>query len=494
MPLHFPQADCSRPHGDANLGDPHTTGATLGATPLPYLARTALELARSFRCDRRHPTICTKQPPRGGCFRLRRARVLLQGVGCVVQRDTTRFDRIDPIDAARRELRDPVIDAGRSCTSWITADTRVQATRAISSVDPAATRRQESGWRDRSIVDAPRLAASATRRPHAPPSKQPFPLPHTQPRWRTAVDRRDFLKITGLGLGALMMLPMFGRAIAAEVLADHARRGAEESARRRRAQRRHGSRRDATATCASAATCTSSSSPAKTRSQNVVNTESTGVGVRVIADGTWGFAATSDLDADGVASAARAGGRDRQGQRAGCRPSRCSSRRRKGVGEVVVGDADREERVRSADQGEGRPAARRQRRRDRRPARTSSTRSCSWSTSRSTSPRTDGSYIDQDVHRIWPPFTVTAVDKASGKFRTRDGLSAPMGMGYEYLDARRRATRSRCPAARSVYAQLLRHGRGRASPRPSRRKEKLTAPVGRSRASTTSCSIRRTCG
>ena len=27
---------------------------------------------------------------------------------------------------------------------------------------------------------------------------------------------------------------------------------------------------------------------------------------------------------------------------------------------------------------------------------------------------TDGSYIDQDVHRIWAPFTVTAIDKASG--------------------------------------------------------------------------------
>src|SRR5690606_25706345 len=48
---------------------------------------------------------------------------------------------------------------------------------------------------------------------------------------------------------------------------------------------------------------------------------------------------------------------------------------------------------------------------------------------------TDGSYVDQDVHRIWAPFTVTAVDKATGKFRTRDGLSAPMGMGYEYLGA-----------------------------------------------------------
>ena len=49
---------------------------------------------------------------------------------------------------------------------------------------------------------------------------------------------------------------------------------------------------------------------------------------------------------------------------------------------------------------------------------------------------TDGSYIDQDVHRIWAPMSVTAVDQTTGKFRSRDGLSAPMGLGYEYLDGR----------------------------------------------------------
>nr|WP_217279058.1 TldD/PmbA family protein [Stenotrophomonas maltophilia] len=46
----------------------------------------------------------------------------------------------------------------------------------------------------------------------------------------------------------------------------------------------------------------------------------------------------------------------------------------------------------------------------------------------------DGSFIDQDIHRIWLPFTTTAIDKASGRFRTRAGLSSPMGMGYEFLD------------------------------------------------------------
>jgi hypothetical protein len=49
---------------------------------------------------------------------------------------------------------------------------------------------------------------------------------------------------------------------------------------------------------------------------------------------------------------------------------------------------------------------------------------------------TDGSYIDQDIHRLWMPFFATAVDQKENKFRTRQGLSAPVGMGYEYLDAR----------------------------------------------------------
>ena len=48
---------------------------------------------------------------------------------------------------------------------------------------------------------------------------------------------------------------------------------------------------------------------------------------------------------------------------------------------------------------------------------------------------TDGSYIDQDVHRIYPFFNVTKIDKATGKFETRRSLSSPVGMGYEYLNA-----------------------------------------------------------
>src|SRR5215217_8683452 len=35
--------------------------------------------------------------------------------------------------------------------------------------------------------------------------------------------------------------------------------------------------------------------------QNIVNTESYGMGVRVIANGSWGFAATDKMDNDGIA-------------------------------------------------------------------------------------------------------------------------------------------------------------------------------------------------
>ncbi len=42
---------------------------------------------------------------------------------------------------------------------------------------------------------------------------------------------------------------------------------------------------------------------------------------------------------------------------------------------------------------------------------------------------TDGSYIDQDIHRMYPTFNVTKIDKASGKFQTRQALSSPVGYG-----------------------------------------------------------------
>ena len=47
---------------------------------------------------------------------------------------------------------------------------------------------------------------------------------------------------------------------------------------------------------------------------------------------------------------------------------------------------------------------------------------------------TEGSEIEQIIIREMPTFTVTAVDKAAGKFKTRNSLAEPIGTGYEWIE------------------------------------------------------------
>ncbi|HXI14612.1 MAG TPA: TldD/PmbA family protein [Thermoanaerobaculia bacterium] len=48
---------------------------------------------------------------------------------------------------------------------------------------------------------------------------------------------------------------------------------------------------------------------------------------------------------------------------------------------------------------------------------------------------TEGSEIEQVIIRSNPSFTVTAVDRAAGKFKTRNTLAEPMGAGWEYIES-----------------------------------------------------------
>jgi TldD protein len=168
--------------------------------------------------------------------------------------------------------------------------------------------------------------------------------------------------------------------------------------------------------------------------QNVVNTESTGVGVRVVADGAYGFAATNRMTPEAVAEAARLAVDIAKANAVNqTAPVRLAPV--KGVGEVSWRTPIRKNAmatpiqekvelllgVNAAAIGAGASFVNSQ---------------LFLVNEQKYFASTDGSYIDQDVHRIWAPFTVTAVDKTTGKFRTRDGLSAPMGMGFEYLDGR----------------------------------------------------------
>jgi TldD protein len=168
--------------------------------------------------------------------------------------------------------------------------------------------------------------------------------------------------------------------------------------------------------------------------QNIVNTESYGMGVRVIANGSWGFAATDKTDNDSIAKAAElAVAIAKENSRLLTEPVRLAPQ--KGYGEVswkapIQKNAFEVPMKEKVDLLLGVNSAAMQ-------------SGANYITSllfmvneQKYFASTDGSYIDQDIHRIWPAFFITKIDATTGKFETRNSLSAPMGMGYEYLDVR----------------------------------------------------------
>jgi TldD protein len=183
--------------------------------------------------------------------------------------------------------------------------------------------------------------------------------------------------------------------------------------------------------------------------QNVVNTESTGAGIRVIVNHAWGFAASNDLTVDGITAAtAQAVAIARANSKTQTAPVQLAPTH--GVGEVSwatpikkspmeVPIKDKVDLLMSVNGAALKAGA-------------DYIRSIIFAVNEQKYfASTDGSFIDQDIHRIWAPFQVTAIDKASGKFRERSGLSAPMGRGYEYLDPKP-AGRIALPGGAVVYS------------------------------------------
>ncbi len=166
------------------------------------------------------------------------------------------------------------------------------------------------------------------------------------------------------------------------------------------------------------------------RVENVANSESFGVGVRVIANGCWGFAATNDVTKEGVAKAAERAVAVAKANAKFSDPVQLAPQ--KGYGEVswktpieknafevpIKEKIDLLLNVNSEGLKNGGNFM---------------SSSIFMVNEQKYFASTDGSYIDQDIHRIWPNFTITKIDKATSKFETRNALCAPMGMGYEYL-------------------------------------------------------------
>lgn len=246
------------------------------------------------------------------------------------------------------------------------------------------------------------------------------------------MERRAFLNISGMALGT-MLVPVFGRAIAAEELLNPLAAKLKKTL----ADTALGAATQAGASYCDVRIGRYLNQFITTRDlnvENVTNTESAGVGVRVIANGAYGFAATSDMSPDAVAGAARqAVAIAKANARLQSEPVRLAPVT--GVGEVswatpikkdwrTVPIKEKAELLIAANKAGMEGGA-------------SFMQSLMFQVNQQKYfASTDGSYIDQDIHRMWMPVFATAVDKATNKFRSRQGLSSPVGMGYEYLDAR----------------------------------------------------------
>ncbi len=166
--------------------------------------------------------------------------------------------------------------------------------------------------------------------------------------------------------------------------------------------------------------------------QNVVNTESFGIGIRVIVNGTWGFASTNDVSADGVKKATE--------QAANIAKANSKFQKERVVLAPVASQGDVSWKTPIKKDFKSIPVSEKvELLLDANSAALNNGANYVNSALFMVNEQkyfasTDGSYIDQDVHRIWPTFGVTAIDQAGGKFKTRQAMSAPMGMGYEYLD------------------------------------------------------------
>jgi TldD protein len=168
--------------------------------------------------------------------------------------------------------------------------------------------------------------------------------------------------------------------------------------------------------------------------QNIVNTESYGLGVRVVANGSWGFAATDKIDKESVAKAAEtAVAFAKENSKLMTEPVQLAPQ--KGYGEVSwkapieknafeVPIKEKVDLLLGVNDAAMKAGA------------NYITSILFMVNEQKYFASSDGSYIDQDIHRIWPTFFITKIDATTGKFETRNALSSPMGMGYEYLYAR----------------------------------------------------------
>ncbi|MDB5286405.1 MAG: TldD protein [Mucilaginibacter sp.] len=244
--------------------------------------------------------------------------------------------------------------------------------------------------------------------------------------------RKDFLYLTGMGISASMLSRM--TAMGTPVMPGTVMRDVDVAIKKRMADVALNAARSKGATYTDARLGRYLNQFVVTRDrniENIVDTESYGMGIRVIANGCWGFAATDKLDNDSIARAAEtAVAIAKENSRIQSEPVQLAPQ--KGYGEVTwktpieknafeVPMKEKTDLLLSVNDAAFKNGA------------NYVNSVLFFVNEQKYFASTDGSYIDQDIHRIWPIFGVTKVDEKTGKFETRSALSAPRGMGYEYL-------------------------------------------------------------
>ncbi|WP_299469562.1 TldD/PmbA family protein [Mucilaginibacter sp.] len=244
--------------------------------------------------------------------------------------------------------------------------------------------------------------------------------------------RRDFIFLTGVGAGAMMLpsLDGFGKNIDVQ----QALEGVDVRIKKELADAGLNAAKSAGASYADVRIGRYLNQFVITRENrvlNVANTESYGIGIRVIANGCWGFAATNEVTKEGIAKTAqRAVAVAKANAKLGSAPVQLAPQ--KGYGEVSwktpieknafeVPIKEKVDLLLGANASAIAGGA-------------NFVNSTIFAVNEQKYfASTDGSYIDQDIHRLFPSFTVTKIDSASNSFQTRRSLSSPVGMGYEYL-------------------------------------------------------------
>lgn len=247
--------------------------------------------------------------------------------------------------------------------------------------------------------------------------------------------RRDFIQLTGLSAGAMMMpFASFGDSVDVSRLLDPLLDSAQK---KQLADVALNTTKSLGATYTDVRIGRYLNQFVTTREkkvQNIANTESFGVGIRVIANGTWGFAASNNVTPDGIKKTAeRAVAIAKANSKFQKEPVKLAAT--PSYGEVSwktpivkngfeVPIKDKVDLLLSANAKALEKGA-------------SFINSILFLVNEQKYfASSEGSYIDQDIHRIYPTFGVNAVDRASGQFKNRPAFSSPVGMGYEYLDGK----------------------------------------------------------